>query len=133
MIDTVKLRGLLEQATPEPIDYCDSSLDDPEGPPWDVHIPGRGSLGYFWREEDAALFVAARATLPALLDTLDAMQGAIERVRGVIDQGYPGTGGVDTCEHGKTGDDDCISCYDAALTAALEMPSDPTIRHRGRG
>jgi hypothetical protein len=53
-------------------------------------------------------------------EALTTMQARLERVRSIVENGYPGQPAkIDQCKHGRFGYEDCIACYDEALLEAL--------------
>lgn len=70
-----------------------------------------GSICYEW--DGGKLLDEAAAEITRL-------NAVIAATRKVIEQGYPGQPAkTEQCPHGKFGFEDCITCYDEALLAAL--------------
>jgi hypothetical protein len=71
--------------------------------------------------EDDSLTADVLREAADALDEAARMRERVEAVRHVIQQGYQTPANkLDQCEHGKFGWEDCISCYDVALLAALD-------------
>lgn len=75
-----------------------------------------------WLHKLLAEVLAYDDKIEALIKERDEARAAIERVRAVIEQGYPKPASKhDVCEHDLFGSENCIACYDIALVQALSI------------
>lgn len=144
MIDTVKLRELLERATKGPW----IAKGHPESFKADAVFSGEGrKIAYFQAmfgrphvgageiEANAVLVAKAITQLPALLDTIDAMQGEgwklvpVEPTPEMLDRFVSRALCVSVAGDGGWSN----YAREQWATMLAASPSDPTIRHRGRG
>jgi len=70
-------------------------------------------------EPPIKLMQEAADRITDLQTRLERYETALERVRAVVENGYPDIGKTAKCPHDRFGFEDCIACYDEALLKAL--------------